>query len=214
MDDPYFHLLDIYEDSTVATFVHPETLEVDIPLMFDNRRIFPVGERSICSSLDVFREQFNAFTCCVFDKMDWSNVFVAGGSVLASLLPIPDDYQVPDSVDYVYSGKRLSLDREMEEQRNRNWIYYNGISSNFYSKGTCPTGVADTGFQSSDIDLFLYGLSEEDALKKIEEIFELVKQKSKKRGVLRTSRSLTFYSSYPRRHIQIILRLYRSPAEV
>lgn len=39
-----------------------------------------------------FKEQWDAFTCLMFQDLDWNNVFAAGGSVLASLLAIPEDY--------------------------------------------------------------------------------------------------------------------------
>lgn len=34
-----------------------------------------------------FFENWKALTCSMFDGMNWSNVFVAGGAVLACLLP-------------------------------------------------------------------------------------------------------------------------------
>lgn len=70
-------------------------------------------------------------------------------------------------------------------------------------------------FQSSDIDLFIYGLTAEEAIKKIETIQETILENVVEGTVvLRTNRTLTIAAGYPHRHIQIVLRLYQSPAEV
>jgi len=72
------------------------------------------------------------------------------------------------------------------------------------------------GYRSSDIDLFLYGISsEEEASQKVRSIYRQIVSNTKGKGdVIRTARALTILCQYPFRHIQIILRLYRSPAEV
>ena len=69
---------------------------------------------------------------------------------------------------------------------------------------------------NSDIDVFLYGLNPKQALQKIEEIEKALNGDSKepKLVVVRTSRTLTFVSGYPTRHVQVVLRLYNTPAEV
>jgi hypothetical protein len=82
-------------------------------------------------------------------------------------------------------------------------------------------------FYSADVDMFLYGLDEEGAMKvkmiglikkltfwqKIKEIHEVMLAKRKKTTCIRTSRTLTICSDYER-HVQIVLRLYSIPAEV
>lgn len=61
-----------------------------------------------------------------------------------------------------------------------------------------------------DIDIFLYGLPDEDAaidrIKKIERYIH----RFGARTVVRTVNCLTLVSEYPQRHIQIILKLYQS----
>lgn len=44
------------------------------------------GRPSVVSA-DEFERRFRAFTCGIFDGMDWSNLFLAGGAVLACVLP-------------------------------------------------------------------------------------------------------------------------------
>ncbi|ORY09194.1 ankyrin repeat protein [Clohesyomyces aquaticus] len=68
---------------------------------------------------------------------------------------------------------------------------------------------------ASDVDLFLYGLSEEEALKKILEIETSVKDSIlTETTTIRTKHAITIASQYPTRHIQIVLRIYKSVSEI
>ncbi|KAG2387067.1 hypothetical protein C9374_002102 [Naegleria lovaniensis] len=90
-------------------------------------------------------------------------------------------------------------------------------------------------WSKSDVDLFIYGLSEKEAEEKINYLFTLFKTNlnghvyrkyfmSTGQGyntqlqddilVVRTEHSVTFYFQYPIRPIQIILRIYKSITEV
>jgi hypothetical protein len=71
-------------------------------------------------------------------------------------------------------------------------------------------------YQKSDIDLFIYGLNTDDeANKKLKEIYNLVaKNSNQKPLVLRTFRAVTILIPFPYRHVQVILRFYKSPTEV
>ncbi|KAH7417628.1 hypothetical protein BKA64DRAFT_702397 [Cadophora sp. MPI-SDFR-AT-0126] len=68
---------------------------------------------------------------------------------------------------------------------------------------------------ASDVDLFLYGLTEEEGLEKIKQI-----EKNIKDGILhetttiRTKNAITIASQYPTRHVQIVLRLYDSVSQI
>lgn len=66
-----------------------------------------------------------------------------------------------------------------------------------------------------DIDIFLYGLSDRQATKKIFEIYESIKNVIPKDILcVRGPRALTFVMGNPYRHIQIILRNFKTLAEV
>lgn len=108
--------------------------------------------------------RWNKFTNGILNGMDWSNVFCAGGAILANIT------------------------RDAE----------------------------NISYQNSDIDLFIYGLdSEEAANQKLREIYEIVVKNSKSRGdVIRSQNAVTILNAFPYRHTQVILRLYRSPAEI
>uniref|UniRef100_A0A7S2AYT3 Uncharacterized protein n=1 Tax=Florenciella parvula TaxID=236787 RepID=A0A7S2AYT3_9STRA len=75
-----------------------------------------------------------------------------------------------------------------------------------------------SGFEVADIDIFLVGLNREEALAKIEHVHGVLKQAwggtENDIFAVRTNASVTFVSSWPRRRVQIILRLYQSVQEV
>ncbi|KAL2193610.1 hypothetical protein P885DRAFT_63806 [Corynascus similis CBS 632.67] len=68
---------------------------------------------------------------------------------------------------------------------------------------------------ASDVDLFLYGLTEEQAIEKIKAIEASIRD-AVFTGitVLRTKHPLTICSQYPTRHIQIVLRIYKTVSEI
>ena len=72
------------------------------------------------------------------------------------------------------------------------------------------------GAQGSDIDIFLYGLPTDAAANaKLREIHATIQANSGANcDVIRTHRAVTIIGEYPFRHIQIILKVYKSPAEV
>ncbi|KAF2202189.1 ankyrin repeat protein [Delitschia confertaspora ATCC 74209] len=68
---------------------------------------------------------------------------------------------------------------------------------------------------ASDVDLFLYGLTEEEATKKILQIEESIKNSIlAETTTIRTKNAITIASQYPNRHIQIVLRIYKSLSEI
>jgi len=68
---------------------------------------------------------------------------------------------------------------------------------------------------ASDVDLFLYGLTEEEAIEKIKKIEVQVRDALlTETTVVRTKHAITICSRYPTRHIQIVLRIYKSVSEI
>ncbi|KAH8995800.1 hypothetical protein EDB86DRAFT_3077358 [Lactarius hatsudake] len=73
----------------------------------------------------------------------------------------------------------------------------------------------EKAFPSSDVDIFLYGLTIEEAERKIVTIYEAVRDSVPwDVTCVRTKHTVSIHSQYPYRSIQIVLRLYSSPAEV
>ncbi|KAI2472158.1 ankyrin repeat protein [Annulohypoxylon bovei var. microspora] len=76
----------------------------------------------------------------------------------------------------------------------------------YYHEKFCP---------ASDVDLFLYGLDEEQAVEKIKEIEARIRDAILSEvTVVRTKNAITICSQYPTRHVQIVLRVYKSVSEI
>ncbi|KAL4736293.1 hypothetical protein BDV11DRAFT_211341 [Aspergillus similis] len=68
---------------------------------------------------------------------------------------------------------------------------------------------------ASDVDLFLYGLTEEQAIEKIKQIERCIRDAVLTEvSTIRTKNAITIVSQYPTRHVQIVLRRYKSTAEI
>lgn len=68
---------------------------------------------------------------------------------------------------------------------------------------------------ASDVDLFLYDLTEEQALEKIKQIETKIRDAIlAETTVVRTKNAITIASQYPIRHVQIVLRVYKSISEI
>ncbi|PPJ55848.1 hypothetical protein CBER1_07442 [Cercospora berteroae] len=68
---------------------------------------------------------------------------------------------------------------------------------------------------ASDVDLFLYGLTEKQAIEKIKEIEKSIRDAIlTETTTVRTKNAITIVSQYPTRHIQIVLRIYKSISEI
>ncbi|KAL4261679.1 Ankyrin repeat protein [Pleurotus pulmonarius] len=70
-------------------------------------------------------------------------------------------------------------------------------------------------YPTSDVDLFLHGLTAEQAEVRINEIYEAVRDSVPwDVTCVRTKHTVSIHSQYPYRSVQIVLRLYSSPAEI
>ncbi|KAH6620537.1 hypothetical protein C7974DRAFT_426687 [Boeremia exigua] len=68
---------------------------------------------------------------------------------------------------------------------------------------------------ASDVDLFLYDLTEEQAIEKIKQIEQRIRDSIlTETTTIRTKNAITIASQYPTRHVQIVLRIYRSVSEI
>ena len=77
-----------------------------------------------------------------------------------------------------------------------------------------PGRIGYNGFHESDIDVFLYGLNDEEASLKIDHIISIIETNiAKPPIVMRSQHAVTICNVFPFRNVQIILRLYKSPAE-
>ncbi|KAK0458461.1 uncharacterized protein EV420DRAFT_1542382 [Desarmillaria tabescens] len=70
---------------------------------------------------------------------------------------------------------------------------------------------------ASDIDLYIYGLNAKQANDKIRHVEEVYKSNLPAGSpflVVRNSQTITFYSAWPKKRVQIVLKLVKSPREV
>ncbi|KAL0574269.1 hypothetical protein V5O48_007677 [Marasmius crinis-equi] len=73
----------------------------------------------------------------------------------------------------------------------------------------------NNAYPTSDVDLFLYGMTPEQAEVKITKIYEAVRDSVPwDVTCVRTKHTVSIHSQYPYRSVQIVLRLYNSPAEI
>jgi len=71
------------------------------------------------------------------------------------------------------------------------------------------------GYANADVDIFLYGMSDEQARAKIMHIWRKVVAASKKgTKCLRTPNTITFVPPLPAKHIQVILHIAKDPFEI
>uniref|UniRef100_A0A8H8CM48 Uncharacterized protein n=1 Tax=Psilocybe cubensis TaxID=181762 RepID=A0A8H8CM48_PSICU len=70
-------------------------------------------------------------------------------------------------------------------------------------------------YKSSDVDVFLYGLTPLAAKRRMLEIYDDIRAAIPHRSIcIRKANTITIYTAWPHRPVQIILRLYASPAEI
>lgn len=105
LDDPYLMLVDVHQEKDI--FVHATTPEdvSDEPGVSTNTsqdalpKVFPIkpeqkhsnGDRSVVDARE-FQRNFDIFTEYQLRFLNWDNVFLAGGSALACLQPIPGEH--------------------------------------------------------------------------------------------------------------------------
>ncbi|KAG9049850.1 hypothetical protein FS837_008900 [Tulasnella sp. UAMH 9824] len=70
-------------------------------------------------------------------------------------------------------------------------------------------------YPASDVDLFLYGLTPEQAEEKCLEIYNAIRDSVPwEVCAIRTKNAVSIHCQYPYRPVQIVLRIYQSPAEI
>ncbi|KAK6354776.1 hypothetical protein TWF696_003912 [Orbilia brochopaga] len=81
----------------------------------------------------------------------------------------------------------------------------------------CVDESMDKEYESNDIDMYIYGLTPEHANEKVKHIAEVWK-KNLNPGedfvMVKNAKTITLIGSYPRRRVQIILKMIKTPAAV
>eukprot|EP00708_Paratrimastix_pyriformis_P002063 GAFH01000801.1.p1 GENE.GAFH01000801.1~~GAFH01000801.1.p1 ORF type:complete len:916 (-),score=370.20 GAFH01000801.1:143-2854(-) len=167
---PYLDLVRVFDDPTVLQRRAPK---FRVPLLLQ----YPNTTFDVVTNKDTFMNRFHATHGGALDGMDWSNMVVAGGSVLMSLIITPPSARQRSDPD--------------------------AVALEFVN----------------DVDIFLYGLDPDQAMRKIKAIEAFLRKKQEEMHpegeflVVRTHHALTFQpEGMPK--VQVILRLYQSPSEV
>lgn len=222
--DPHAGLVPLFDDAGLPTSVGPrgsglvvggaavaggEGVE-EAPRLFrlrEEERAAMVGAAAIVDA-PTFRRSFDVFTEGVLRYLDsdgggWDNVLVAGGCVLACLT-----HGSPASV----AAQKARGTPETKAQGEGVPDQPQGTTGgNKLRRGEFHSGP----YKDADIDIFLYGLNEEEATAKLLRIWNAVTEASPVPvTAFRTKNTITLVSRWPYKHVQIILRLYSSPAEV
>eukprot|EP01091_Cochliopodium_minus_P014082 TRINITY_DN470_c0_g2_i1.p1 TRINITY_DN470_c0_g2~~TRINITY_DN470_c0_g2_i1.p1 ORF type:complete len:1824 (-),score=771.42 TRINITY_DN470_c0_g2_i1:113-5584(-) len=179
ISDNHLMLIDVFKNNEIFKYAKWSKEEEELPKVFPIKKELLKPENGSCIvDSKEFERNFNVFSEDQLRFLNWDNVLAAGGSILASLTPVPGEH-----------GTNNKTKRK----------YYHDIA-----------------YAGSDIDLFLYGLeTEEECNKKLIEIFEAVTESNPKTTIaFRSKHVVTLISEYPYRHIQIVLRQYKTAAEV
>ena len=119
---------------------------------------------------DAYIKTFERITDGALRGLDWTNVFVAGGMALTTL------------------------------------IHMNTVRYDIPPVSDC------------DIDVYLYGLSPEQANRKVEEIYHVwnnnLRPGNRQKLVVKNAKTINFLADYPQRRIQIVLKLLPSPTAI
>lgn len=149
--------------------------ESEIIILTKDMESFSEEDDFCIVSQEEFHENFEIFTEGILECMDWDNLFLAGGSVLAMLSKFPQKLATDD------------------------------LKRKFYQKK----------YPKSDLDLYIYGLNDYDATKKVYQIYENIKKVlSCDCTCIRSGRAISIVSQFPYRHVQVIIRLHKNLAEV
>eukprot|EP00775_Hariotina_reticulata_P008499 gene8499-8681_t len=216
-------LLDMFEPATFDTFLYqapmPSVGECGYPQLFTHMahpaQRHPLGSPAVVQDLDTFKTSFNMITGGLFENVDWSNMIVAGGAVLACLMRPPDAVAAADPS--TPAGGALW----------QRWLGPNEVMS-----------LATSGFGDSDIDIFFYGLDRQQATLKLRTLLEQLHYSRRQDScslAVRSEHAVTLVveashappartgssTTSPHRppvntiqHVQVVLRLYSCPAEV
>ncbi|PPQ97562.1 hypothetical protein CVT26_002347 [Gymnopilus dilepis] len=195
LNDVYIGLIDVFR-------LDPQALRTrarrDSSTHVPAQHVFPVAPLlrrptftpSIVPDMVTFQKNWDLFSHEALSHMrheDWQNVVVAGGSVLAC------------------------LDASLHPEVFKLYMYLRSNSA----EGNLSEYYRSAIYEASDIDIFIWGLSPDEAKVKMECIYQAVRSAVSGDVIcVRKANTISIHADYPCRPIQIVLRLYQSPAEI
>lgn len=183
--DPFVHCINVFGDLITTATHEPVPVCTNLgrsnchSLLYQLLFRSPLSEPRCATVQSIADFQTNLVALCGdwILSFSWENVVLAGGAVLACVLPAPATCR----------GDLVALKAYFQE---------------------------DNRWSGADVDLFLYGLSPDAATAKTLSLLDFFRTHSTSRRTLfiRTEHAITIECGT--RRVQIILRLYTSPAEI
>ena len=171
-------------------------------LLFHQPHKPDVGSRATCDDIDAFKRAFDVFSGGLLRGLDFKKLgFVAaGGSILACVSPRPEKAD-DDLVGWLEPRPVSVVPGRHHVESDARTLIRDQEASPFCT--------------SSDVDLFLVGCDEQRAFDALRAVHETVLRNACCRvACVRSASALTVSAGFPRRHAQVVLRLYASPAAV
>ena len=167
-------------------------------------RFWPDGADAACAGLAQFRDAFDVFGSGLLRGVDLKalGLVAAGGGVLACVEARPPGREAgPGLVEWFEARSHAAMaGRSRVEAAARTLQRRNAASP------SCT---------SSDVDLFLVGLDERAAMDALVAVHAAVVRNACARvACVRSASAITFSAGFPRRNVQVVLRLYASAAAV
>ena len=202
------------------------------PCLFEHRRMSAeVGQHATVPDLEAFKENLNYVTGGLLRSLDWNNLMLAGGSVLAAIMPVPPAYAgTPGGLTRWFRRNSLNGEDPVGYKRRRQVRTVRTFGK------LRPSTTGNHFGESCDLDLFVYGLTTIEATCKVEQVMRSIREDAanKEPGTdnpyleddsndqmlaIRTPNCVSFVVGGGNTddlmpHVQIILRIYRTPAEI
>ncbi|WIA21881.1 hypothetical protein OEZ85_004256 [Tetradesmus obliquus] len=196
-------LLDVFTPATLASFAYEAyDAKPPYPELFTHcshpTHAHPAGSSSVVGSMDKFAASFEALTGGLFQGVDWSNMVVAGGAVMACLMRPPDAVEAASHT--AAAGQQLW----------QSWLGPNELCNK-----TQP-------HQKLHVSGMFYGPNETAAAStKLQQLLQQLHANRYKQNdaslVVRGEHAVTIVTETCHTnpvHVQVVLRIYSCPAEV
>ena len=186
---------------------------------FERAQLSPaLGDKVFEDRLEDFEENFDIFTGGLLRGLSWDGVLAAGGAVLACALRT----RVP------LSGLADDEDAQLVRDQAR-YSYFEASEYHLFRRAGNPWGGTPGSYKdeiagmnqkspfssSSDVDLFLIGLDPKAALEKVKSIHRTCFRNFRGKVLcISTGSAITFACGYPKRHIQVVLKVFERPMDV
>ncbi|CAL6015105.1 Conserved_hypothetical protein [Hexamita inflata] len=159
-----------------------------------------INEHSIVAEAE-FNQNLQHLMQDIFKGIDMTNVILAGGSVLACLMP---GFGINTYAEKVQEDLKAEVLNIIQQKT--------GVRPNQVTPELLEHGL--NGYYTSDLDLFVYGLTQKQAQERVASIIKQIIENNGADVIMRSSQAITILGKGKHRDIQIVFRLYKDPAEV